>query len=486
MTDEATALVGAQLGALYYRERNGPRSGYRLHASSGAPPAAFDSLPPPVFEAEDVVRLDDAIADAPCRRDTSRQSMPVGNLPLRSYLAVPLLAQGEVAGALVFGHEQAGIFDEEAERVVSGIATLAGLAISRARTLESEREARAAAEERAKAALTLDHLGDGVLMVDAAGVARVWNRAAGRITGLAAADVLGRPIARAVPGWEDVAPRVPVGSAHEPGCPRALPFEIDDRELWLSLCGAEFEDGVVYAFRDVTDERELEELRADLITTVSHEIRTPVAAVYGAARTLLRGGLGRDVRRRLLEILVSESERLAGLVGEILLAGAIDAGRLAVAREEVELGEIVGKAASTSEAAAGDGRLELELPAAAVFVVADAGRVEQVLANLLENAFKYGARGSDESVTVRVLPGDETVRVEVCDPGPGIPEIEQDRIFEKFHRLHPRFEGGVRGSGLGLYISRELVLRMQGRMGVESVEGEGATFWFELPRPAAR
>ena len=76
--------------------------------------------------------------------------------------------------------------------------------------------------------------------------------------------------------------------------------------------------------------------------------------------------------------------------------------------------------------------------------------------------------------------------MEVCDCGSGIPEIEQERIFEKFHRLDPPFEGGVRGSGLGLYISRELVLRMQGTMGVESVEGEGATFWFELPRPAAQ
>ena len=215
VTDEATALVGARLGALFYRRRDGAQADYRLCASSGAPPAAFDSLPRSAFEGGDVVRLD----DAPCGRDPSRRVMPAWNLPVRSYLAVPLVARGEVAGGLVFGHEQAGMFDEEAEHLACGAATLAALAISRARTLESEREACAAAEERAKAALTLDHLGDGVLMLDPAGFVRVWNRAAGRITGLPASEILDQPIAAAVPGWETFASRVPMGSADDPGCP---------------------------------------------------------------------------------------------------------------------------------------------------------------------------------------------------------------------------------------------------------------------------
>ena len=484
VTDEVTTLVGAQFGALFYRRHDSARSDFRLYASTGAPPSAFRPSPQPALAAGSVVRLDDAVADSPCGRDPASGAVPVDR-PVRSYLAVPLLARGEVAGCLVFGHEQAGIFGEEAERLARGVATLAGLAVSRARTAEAEREARAAAEERAKAALTLDHLGDGVALTDGEGLVRVWNRAAERITGVPASTVLDLPLTEAVPGWADVEPRVPVGSEVEPECHRTLPLDIDGAELWLSICGTKFDDGVVYTFRDVTDERELEEFRADLITTVSHEIRTPVAAVYGAARTLLRGGLEPDVNERLLAIVVSESERLATLVGEILLASAIDAGRLAVAREEVDLAEVVRKGVASSEAAAGDGHLELELPGGAACVVADPDRVGQVLANLLENAFKYGKGGENGGVVVRVLPREETVRVEVCDRGPGIPEAEHGRIFEKFHRLDAGLEEGVRGSGLGLYISRELVLRMQGTMGVESAEGEGSTFWFELPQPVA-
>lgn len=336
-------------------------------------------------------------------------------------------------------------------------------------------------EQRAWAALALDHVGDGVVLVDPDGLVRVWNRAAEWITGLADSEVLERRIEEVLPGWRDLVPLVPVGERDGAERSRPLPLEIDDGELWLSLSAVESGEGVVYAFRDVTDEQEAAELRSDLVTTVSHEIRTPVAAVYGAARTLLRGGLQEDVRDRLLGILVSESERLAGLVDGILLASAIDAGRLAVARDEVDLAGLVTTAVESSKAA-GDVRLELELPAAGAAVVADADRVGQVLANLLENALKYGAAAGDEAVTVRVLPREQTVRVEVCDRGPGIPAGEQERIFEKFHRLDPRLRGGAGGSGLGLYISRELVLRMQGTIGVESAEGEGATFWFELPR----
>src|SRR4029450_6492390 len=106
---------------------------------------------------------------------------------------------------------------------------------------------------------------------------------------------------------------------------KTLPLEIEDRELWLSISGVEFEDGVVYAFRNLTEERALDELKSDFIATVSHELRTPLAAIYGCAGTLVRSDLelaGPD-QERLLEVISQESERLTRIVGDILLASQI-------------------------------------------------------------------------------------------------------------------------------------------------------------------
>ncbi len=494
VTDEATAIVGACFGAFFYDRVGEEGQAYSLYALSGLPRERFARFPlpratdvfRPVYEGTAIVRLDDVTADPRYGRTPPHHGLPPGHPPVRSYLAVPVLSTDGVAvGGLFFGHERAGVFTEEHERIVTGIATQAGMAISKARLLEAERRARAEAEARADAALSLDHVSDGVVMVDADGVIRLWNRAAARIVGVEAEAVVGRPIGEAVPGWERIALRVPVGERDRASRPRTLPLDGEAGELWVSVYGVEFPGGTVYAFRDVTAEQRLEEVRSDLIATVSHEIRTPVAAVYGAARTLLRDDLSEEVTERLVEILASESERLAALVSEILLAGSIDSDRIAIARTEIDLAETVVRAVESAGLARGGAQVTLELPPTPARAVADPDRVGQVLANLLENAAKYGANGRGDPIVVRLREGSTTVRVEVTDRGRGIPPSEQERIFEKFYRLDPQLENGVRGTGLGLYISRELVSRMQGTMGVESAEGDGATFWFELPRPWA-
>ena len=105
-----------------------------------------------------------------------------------------------------------------------------------------------------------------------------------------------------------------------------------------------------------------------------------------------------------------------------------------------------------------------------------------MLLNLVENGLKYGTDNGVARVTVRIKPQRSTIRFEIADEGPGIPSNEHAHIFEKFYRLDPHHIRGVRGTGLGLYICKELVRRMHGAIGVESAEGRGTTFWFELPR----
>ena len=335
-------------------------------------------------------------------------------------------------------------------------------------------------------ARVLQHVDRGVFLVDDAGVVRYWNPAAAAITGLDAESVLGSAADGAIPGWVTLGPTVPVATEPGPGSvdARTLPFEIDGRELWLSISGVKFEDGVVYAFRNLTEERALEELKSDFIATVSHELRTPLAAIYGCARTLLRPDLrlGDEDASRLLEVIAQESERLTRIVADILLANQLDAGRLRLTDQEVDMAGVARDVVDEMRATL-DGRQDITLEMVGsverLLVTGDEDRLRQVLLNLVDNAVKYSPDGG--RVQVELARRDNGLRISVSDEGLGIPHGELQRIFGKFYRVDPQQTRGVGGTGLGLYICRELVRRMEGRLWVTSREGQGSTFIVDLP-----
>ena len=475
VTDETTEIVGAQFGAFFYNVVGRDGDEYSLYTISGVPRSKFASFPMPratdifrpTFEGTAIVRLDDVTVDLRFGRNAPYNGMPPGHLPVRSYLAVPVfIPDGSVVGGLFFGHPEIGVFSAEDEQIAAGISTQAGTAIAKARLLAAERDARAEAEARSHAAIALEYVDDGIAMVDNDGFIRLWNRAAARITGLTDSEVVGRPIGEAVPGWERIALDVPVGDWTSTSRPQTLPLDAHDHELWLSVYGVGFPGGTVYGFRNVTDERELEELRVELVATVSHELRTPVAAVYGAAQTLRRENLPPETVAQLFDMITAESERLTGLVDQILLTSQIDAGTLASGQEAVDPLAVAEAVLQNANVIAGRPVVVLEAPKQVAPVHADKERVAQVLSNLVENAVKYGTPNEASQVHVRIVEAPHALRLEVTDEGPGVPESEQDRIFEKFYRLDPDMKGGVRGTGLGLYISRELVERMGGRIGI--------------------
>jgi signal transduction histidine kinase len=204
--------------------------------------------------------------------------------------------------------------------------------------------------------------------------------------------------------------------------------------------------------------------------------------VYGAAQTLRRHDFALDEagRQRFVSLIVDESERLSRIVNEILLANQLDAGRLAVATEPFDPVDLIERVVEAIGTHAPPGlRLEVVAPASVHAVAADRDRVRQVLINLIENAIKYSPDGG--TIQAGLEPGEDAVCFFVRDEGLGIPADEQGRIFEKFYRLDPEMLRGIGGTGLGLYICSELVNRMDGRIWVESTEGQGSTFFFELP-----
>jgi PAS domain S-box-containing protein len=394
-----------------------------------------------------------------------------------SLMRVPLLARGRAVGALTLittapGRSYAG--DDLA--LARTLAEATALAIDTGRL---QREV----EERADAARVLAHVGDGVFLVDQGDVIRLWNPAAEAITGFAAASVLDRSVGEAIPGWQGIVERIPVGDPHEPADAETLPLETEQGERWISISSAEFFGGTVYAFRDVTNERRLQELKADFVATASHELRTPLAAVYGAAQTLRRHDFALDEagRERFVSLIVDESDRLGRIVNEILLANQLDVGQVDFVSDPFDPLDLLDRVAeSVKTHAPPNVTIAVVAPESVPLVGADRDKVRQVLVNLVENAIKYSPDGG--LIEVGVHGERSLVRFSVSDQGLGIPSEEQERIFEKFYRLDPAMTRGVGGTGLGLYICNELIERMGGRIWVESAPGEGSTFFFDLPR----
>jgi two-component system, OmpR family, sensor histidine kinase KdpD len=223
---------------------------------------------------------------------------------------------------------------------------------------------------------------------------------------------------------------------------------------------------------------ETEQLRNALLSSISHDLRTPLAVITGATSTLLEAEGPRDERsrRRLIETAHEEALRLARLVGNLLNMTRLEAGALHVQAEPQPLEEVVGAALTRLEDRLQNREVITNLPDELPLVPFDSVLIEQVFINLIDNAVKYSPPGAPLEVAVRVR--DAFAEIEVADRGPGVPPVDAERIFEKFYRADEREGGGV---GLGLAICRGIIAAHAGRIWVESREGAGASFRFTLP-----
>src|SRR5919197_498393 len=395
------------------------------------------------------------------REGTVRKVPDTGPTTAQAAMMVPVKHESRVVGVVQVMSDRQAYTDEDLE-LMEGLVAQMGAAVRTAHLLEA--------------------VGDGIFYIDGDGFVRFWNRAAELIVGLAAPDVRGRPAAEAVPGWEAIAEQVPVTQGDD--VPRAvtLPVDVGGRELWLSFVAVRTFRGVVYAFRDQTAEQELEHAKSDFIATVSHELRTPMTAVYGAARTLLRPDveLNTEDSRELLEMIATQAERLAQVTEEVLIASKLDRGGVAVDHRPVDVAEIAREAVRAMGSQLPK-RASLELDAAgSVYATGDPDRIQQIVVNLIDNAAKYSPFGG--KITVSVAGNGDSVQLAVTDEGVGIPPAEQQAIFDKFYRVDPELTQGPGGTGLGLYISRELARRMGGEIRVSSEPARGSTFVLELAR----
>jgi PAS domain S-box-containing protein len=268
------------------------------------------------------------------------------------------------------------------------------------------------------------------------------------------------------------------------------------QQLWVNVTGTPLLDEqgrvemVVLVYRDISEQKrrelerqELERQREEFFANVSHDLKTPISAIQASLGVVLAnepGNMPEPLHRMLVNIGLSAT-KMSGLVEDLLELERFQAGRAQLKLLPCSLRDVALRAAASIEslAAARKQKLELELPSDEPIVLADSKRLERALANLLSNANQYGRSGGAIRLGLQQRNG-EALFV-VADDGPGIPEAEQEKIFDRFYRGGKDYSGNKTGSGLGLPITRAIVEMHGGRVWVESQPGAGAAFWVALP-----
>ncbi|HTR33183.1 MAG TPA: GAF domain-containing protein [Gaiellaceae bacterium] len=467
LVGEAAELLDADAAAL--AALDGDEVVITAAAGEGAADVRGERAPLAAWLAGDVVQSRAPVVhDDVARSESLIASDPVLALGHGAYLGVPLVGrEGAVQGVLaVYARTPRRWREEEAE-------ALAALAASAAVALTNAELYQRVAVEREQSVAILANIADGIVAVDRDGHVVLWNRAAEEITGVPAAEAVGRTPAQVL--QRELA-------SDTGGTTRLVSIARGDEAVWLSLSEAVMRDpagavaGRIFAFRDISAEHSVEQMKTDFVSTVSLELRAPMTSIYGFAQTLLREdvGFGETERRVFLEYIARESERLTEIVDALVNVARLDTGDLAVSLEPTDVRAVVQEVVTAAATDEDEHRFVAELNGETGAAQADPGKLRQVLDELVSNAVKYSPGGG--TVTISAVRRGRAVELAVADEGIGIAPSERDRIFTKFYKA-----GGGAGTGLGLFIARGIVREMGGRMWVESEEGRGSRFVFELP-----
>ncbi len=328
----------------------------------------------------------------------------------------------------------------------------------------------------------LDAMTEAVFVTDALGRITMTNRA---LDELAGRDAIGLT-AREVVDSEELHLAVR-GARKETAQSVDLALERDGVRRYFRAQIAPLPDGsgVVAVLHDVTRLESADRIRRDFVANASHELRTPLTAIRGFAETLRDGAIAdEEAATRFLDIILKHTLRLQALVADLAALSRAESPdhRLEVAAIDLDalvadvIGGLMTKASQRSVT------LSFERSDPPVHAIGSERGLDQVMVNLVDNAIKYTPEGT--TVDVRVRDEGDRARIEVHNPGPGIPPEHQARIFERFYRVDEGRSRAVGGTGLGLAIVKHLMAKMGGEVGVESSPGDGVTFWVSLPTEA--
>lgn len=368
------------------------------------------------------------------------------------------------------------------------------LAISMTEDLNNERDV--AVVNRQKDEAILSSIGDAVFAVDVTGKIILYNRAASILTGISEDKALGQPyskllhfrqekgqsprnsfIASALAGKQA---KMSQGTVLE----RQDGIVIPVADSAAPIVGTEGKvEGAVIVFRDITREKELEHMKDEFVSIASHELRTPMGAIRANVSMILEGDYG-PVNKGLVEPLTdihTSTVRLVDMVGDLLSVARIEAGRMKFTLVEVNIADTIKHVVASLVPLGNEKGVAIQsfTLKKKLLAQADDEKVQQVLTNLIGNSLKFTTKGS---ITVRAAQTGKAIEVDVIDTGLGISFADQKKLFSKFTQINSAQAGKPQGTGLGLYISREIVRKMGGDLWIKrSAPEEGSTFAFTIP-----
>jgi PAS domain S-box-containing protein len=425
----------------------------------------------------------------------------------RSAMGVPLMSGAEALGCLLLFHPDIGHFSLDQLDLVQAAANQVSIAVNNAelyRLIRDQAEdlgtmLRNQQIETSRSKAILEAVADGVLVTDANRIITLFNESAEKILGLERSLVLGKSMehfsglfGRGTRRWMEVIQSWSQDpSAYQSDGKFAEQITLEDgRVIFVQLAPVSLRNdflGTVSIFQDITHQVEVDRLKSEFVATVSHELRTPMTSIKGYVDILLMGAAGAltEQQAHFLQVVKANTERLAVLVNDLLDISQIEAGRMALAMQPLNLEELVLATIEDFKRRIQEDQkgitVEAEIQPNLPRVMADFDRIRRVMDNLLENAYQYNLPNGQILVRMHVA-GDE-VQVDVKDTGVGIHPDDQERVFERFFRGESTLTLGVAGTGLGLSIVRNLITMHNGRIWLQStgIPGEGSTFSFTLP-----
>ncbi len=425
----------------------------------------------------------------------------------RSALAVPLMVGEDILGVMLLYHRESGHFSSDQLDLVQATAKQIAVAINNAQLYNLIRDQaerlgdmlRTQHVETSRSQAILEAVADGVLVTDARRQITLFNASAEKILGLNRFDVLGHTLehfmglfGKAAQSWmQTIRTWSEDPEAYQPGDIYAEQIELDNRRVVaVHLSPVRLRNdflGTVSIFRDITHQVEVDRLKSEFVATVSHELRTPMTSIKGYVEIMLMGASGAltDQQRHFLEVVKLNTDRLAVLVADLLDVSRIDAGRVTLSLQPVDLSQVADGCIETISQRMKDENRPMhfskDIPDDLPLVNGDLERVRQMLDNLLENAYQYTDPGGE--IVVRARQAGDQVQVDVQDNGIGISAEDRPRIFERFFRGEDPLVLATSGNGLGLSIVKKMVEMHQGKIWFESqgIRGEGSIFSFFIP-----
>lgn len=394
----------------------------------------------------------------------------------QSLLYVPLQApgQGTIGTLGVVNISKDTGFTENHLFTLASIADFAGIALENARLFG------VAETERSRLSTILEHASEAILVTDTANHLLLWSDTAATIFDIPLA-ARGQPIADHI---NNTALLELFAQAAQFNIALHDEIALKSEQVYNTQLSSIHQVGRVAIMQNITHLKELDRLKSEFVSTVSHDLRTPLTTVQGYIELLERVGALTDMQRDFIRKALSSLHHITSLIGDLLDIGRIEAGYDLV-MHSLRLDDIIRQAAEAYAIYAEQHELGfyVELPDAALWLQGNAHRIRQVIENLTSNAIKYNQPGG--WVKIRATHNGQHHIVQVEDNGMGIPLEEQPHIFERFYRVRNAQTEDIQGTGLGLAIVKSVIEKHKGRVWVESIPGEGSIFAFIVPSCAA-